>query len=153
VDVLLTFRWLISIFDPNFDFEFFFIMDAHRLVRDELLYEMRVRGLSDLSHETVSTLRRKLSELLRTEAFGVLVTHESFEPDLVVETQTCVEKVTQLSEFLSGRTAIVKGSNDERIVETRMKHLYRLIMSTSCGVKFGIVFREQRNRSARTLRV
>jgi hypothetical protein len=99
-------------------------MDAHRLVRDELLYEMRVRGLSDLSHETVSTLRRKLSELLRTEAFGVLVTHDSFEPDLVVETQTCVEKVTQLSEFLSGRTAIVKGSNDERIVETRMKHLY-----------------------------
>jgi hypothetical protein len=99
-------------------------MDAHRLVRDELLYEMRVRGLSDLSHETVSTLRRKLSELLRTEAFGVLVTHDSFEPDLVVETQTCVAKVTQLSEFLSGRTAIVKGSNDERIVETRMKHLY-----------------------------
>jgi hypothetical protein len=95
-------------------------MDAHRLVRDELLYEMRVRGLSELSHETVSTLRRKLSELLRTEAFGVLVTHDSFEPDLVVETQTCVEKVTQLSEFLSGRTAIVKGSNDERIVETRM---------------------------------
>jgi hypothetical protein len=98
-------------------------MDAHRLVRDELLYEMRVRGLSDL-HETVSTLRRKLSELLRTEAFGVLVTHDSFEPDLAVETQTCVEKVIQLSEFLSGRTAIVKGSNDERIVETRMKHLY-----------------------------
>jgi hypothetical protein len=51
-------------------------MDAHRLVRDELFYELRVRGLSELSHETVSTLRRKLSELLRNEAFGVLVTHD-----------------------------------------------------------------------------
>jgi hypothetical protein len=94
------FRWLISIFDPNFDFEFFFIMDAHRLVRDELLYEMRVRGLSDLSHETVSTLRRKLSELLRTEAFGVLVTHDSFEPDLVVETDVCGKSDTVVRVFV-----------------------------------------------------
>jgi hypothetical protein len=62
-----------------------------------------------------------MSKLLRTEVFEVLVTHDSFEPELVVDTQTCKEKVT--SEFLSERTAVVKGSNDERIVEARMKRL------------------------------
>ncbi|KAH0811974.1 hypothetical protein GEV33_010817 [Tenebrio molitor] len=83
-------------------------MDAHRLVGDELLYELRVCGLSELCMKP-------------TEVFEVLVTHDSFEPELVVDTQTCKEKVT--SEFLSERTAVVKGSNDERIVEARMKRL------------------------------
>ncbi|KAJ3646251.1 hypothetical protein Zmor_023845, partial [Zophobas morio] len=99
-------------------------MDFHRLTRDELLYELAVRGVDDIGHETVGAMRRRLSELIRTEQFGDLVFSPTFR--LVVETEMliCTEKIAQLYGFVQSRRSIAKNSTEERNVETKLRHLY-----------------------------
>ncbi|XP_063904313.1 uncharacterized protein LOC135123513 [Zophobas morio] len=99
-------------------------MDSHRLTRDELLYELAVRGVDDIGHETVGAMRRRLSELIRTEEFGDLVFSPTFR--LVVETEMliCTEKIAQLYGFVQSRRSIAKNSTEERNVETKLRHLY-----------------------------
>lgn len=57
-------------------------MDLYRLNREEIEYELRVRGYTNLSGETVMSMRRQLKDLMRDETFGNVPTDRSYNPDL-----------------------------------------------------------------------
>ncbi|XP_064214884.1 uncharacterized protein LOC135267096 [Tribolium castaneum] len=99
-------------------------MDPHRLGRDELRYELLVRGFSDVRAETLSSLRRKLSELLRTESFGELVLDSSVKLDRVDELRIVNTKVVELKHSLEAVARLQKNSNDHRVFESKLRHLY-----------------------------
>lgn len=46
------------------------LMDVYRLSRDDLDYELLVRGCTNCDEETVVSLRHQLREVLRDETFG-----------------------------------------------------------------------------------
>lgn len=99
-------------------------MDPNRLCRDELLYELKVRGFAHGS-ETVVTMRRKLRNLLSKESFGDLVTADSLkaEFDVNVEYEVCSKKVSELIDFANK----FKGgseTNEAKSIDTKLHHLY-----------------------------
>lgn len=69
-------------------------MDPQYLGREELEYELQVRGYTEFGPESVRSLRRMLSRKLEKEAFGTLECHASFTPDVNQEILACNQVVT-----------------------------------------------------------
>lgn len=99
-------------------------MDFSRLLRDELIYELKVRGVENATSETVRSMRSKLKDLTTDEAFGVVPLHESFKPDNTEEVNICNEKIIALEEFLNDRAQIKQNSHEARYVDAKLRHLY-----------------------------
>lgn len=98
-------------------------MDLYRLSRDELEYELEVRGFADVTSETNLSMRKKLKDLMRNEHFGELVASDTFRPDVVEEIDKCNRKVTDLETYLNDRDVIVANGNEARYVDTKLRHL------------------------------
>lgn len=97
-------------------------MDLCRLARDELEYELELRGFSG-STETILSMRKKLKELMRDESFGELVVSETFKPEIVEEIDKCNRKITDLETYLTDHDTIVANSNESRYVDAKLRHL------------------------------
>lgn len=99
-------------------------MDFSRLLRDELVYELKVRGVVNIAGETVRTMRLKLKDLTENENFGVIVKDDSFEPDIAEELNICNEKIVSLEEYLNTHVIIKQNSHEARYVDAKICHLY-----------------------------
>ncbi|KAF5283034.1 hypothetical protein FQA39_LY04905 [Lamprigera yunnana] len=77
-----------------------FAMDVYRLVRDELQYELIVRGIDGGTAGTVLSMRKILRDLISKENVGVLVTADSFKPDIDNGISICLLKVNELQDML-----------------------------------------------------
>ncbi|KAK4883241.1 hypothetical protein RN001_006560 [Aquatica leii] len=98
-------------------------MDPHRLLRDELEYELLVRGVANTSAETVNSMRKKFRDYLSKERFGELVMNESFSCECAGEIEICLKKINDLASFIDN----FKGgreSNEAKLIETKLSHLY-----------------------------
>lgn len=69
-------------------------MDSLRLVRDELEYELRVRGYENLSSVSVADMRKTLYKDLKTEKVGELKC--TVELDADTELTICSNKFREL---------------------------------------------------------
>lgn len=98
-------------------------MDPERLLRDELVYELRLRGYDNLEGETVRSMRRQLGDLLRTEGFGAArALPPGIELNVVEEIEVCTTKIEDLEKYLLTYRGLHRS--DMRHVETKLKHLY-----------------------------
>ncbi|KAK4886951.1 hypothetical protein RN001_003222 [Aquatica leii] len=98
-------------------------MDPHRLLRDELEYELLIRGVANTSAETVNSMKKKFRDYLSKERFGELVMNESFSCECAVEIEICLKKINDLTSFIDN----FKGgreSNEAKLIETKLSHLY-----------------------------
>lgn len=96
-------------------------MDLGRLTRDELEYELKIRGLSGTTETNIS-MRKKLKDLIREEPFGTLVVSVTFQPEVVEEIEICNRKITDLETYLSDHD-IVANNNEARFVDAKLHHL------------------------------
>lgn len=101
-----------------------FFMDLQRLNKGELQYELRVRGVKDLTGETVVSMRIKLKELMRDESFGEVAFEESFKPELDKELSICIAKVAELDNYVKNQVVISLHSNESRYIDTKLRHLF-----------------------------
>lgn len=99
-------------------------MDLQRLNKEELQYELNVRGVKDLAGETVISLRNKLRQLMRGDSFGEVAFDDSFVPDLAAELSVCLAKITELDNYVMARTGIAQHSNEARYIDTKLRHLF-----------------------------
>lgn len=99
-------------------------MDLSRLNRDELEYELLVRGYTEVGGETVLSMRRLLKDLVREESFGQVITTGDFQPDVTNEIDVCNKKIVELESYITSRSFTSANSNDSRWVDTKLKHLY-----------------------------
>ena len=98
-------------------------MDPHHLKRDELEYELSVRGILEFGAETLRSMRRLLKEKQKNEAFGVIISHESFNPDIEKEIDVCNKKVVELEKCLDNFQG---GADTEeaKFIFSILQHLY-----------------------------
>ncbi|KAK4871923.1 hypothetical protein RN001_016047 [Aquatica leii] len=75
-------------------------MDPHRLLRDELEYELLIRGVANTSAETVNSMRNKFRDYLSKERFGELVMNENFLCECAGEIEICLKKINGLGLLL-----------------------------------------------------
>ncbi|GLV33388.1 hypothetical protein CBL_20134, partial [Carabus blaptoides fortunei] len=73
-----------------------FDMDPENLLRDELEYELEVRGYSNLEMTTVVEMRRTLSIILRDEKIGTLVDMRTAVFDRDADLTACTRKTVEL---------------------------------------------------------
>lgn len=97
-------------------------MDQSRLLRDELVYELKVRGCADVRGETVPSMRKQLAEILRTDSFGVPPEAEGLDLVTVDEIEIVTGKVEALETYVSHLEGIDK--NVSRYLDSKLKHLY-----------------------------
>ncbi|KAJ8967702.1 hypothetical protein NQ317_004202 [Molorchus minor] len=67
-----------------------------KLNKDELLYELHVRGFEEVRGETAASMRRKLGEVLANDAFGQLIVSETFQPVVLEEIKAVLNKIESL---------------------------------------------------------
>lgn len=118
-------------------------MDPHRLYRDELEYELRVRGMLETKSETVASMRAILKQMLTKDKFGVLTTHESFSFNFDDEINCCNKKVNELLEYVQS-IETVPNANEQRTIEAKLSHLYgRLNRMSEDELKTGAGSKQQ----------
>lgn len=71
-------------------------MDVRRLARDELEYELGVRGCTNVGTTSIVELRRKLNLLIKNEELGQVVDKGVLKLDAVSEVAICAEKIEEL---------------------------------------------------------
>ena len=76
-------------------------MAPHRLVRDELLYELGVRGVAEAGHEPVAAMRCKLAEFMRTEGYEDLIEDPNYNLVVDIELAAVEAKVAQLYAYVN----------------------------------------------------
>lgn len=92
-------------------------IDVDRLSKNELQYELSIRGISETG--TVEVLRRCLRSLLSLEKSGATV-HSSVVLDSQTEITTCNDKIKELADNI----ATFSGSESQtRKIETKISHL------------------------------
>lgn len=100
-------------------------MDPEKLVKDELQYELKLRGFVELQGETAKSMRQKLGEILRNEAFGSFIEWSEDVPmDAIDEVEVCVSKVESLENYV---VKMYKVSGNKSIIghiESKLKHLF-----------------------------
>lgn len=98
-------------------------MDPSRLLRDELEYELRVRGLE--TEGNVPTLRKRLTSAM-SEGAGPIREVQAALP-VAQELEVCQRKAADLSALVEG----IEGgwtSEEVRKVEAKAWHLYRRVV-------------------------
>lgn len=104
-----------------------FKLDIDRLVKDELEYELRIRGISEQGN--VDSLRKCLRGALLFEKSGVVI-HSTIKLDPKTELDECDKKLLELKEFINNFTGV---PNQSRKIETKFAHIFNRIdrLSTS----------------------
>ncbi|KAJ8972264.1 hypothetical protein NQ317_006532 [Molorchus minor] len=97
-------------------------MDPAKLNKDELLYELHVRGFEEVRGETAASMRRKLGEVLANDAFGQLIVSETFQPVVLEEIKVVLNKIESLEGIVTAKP-IAEGSDIVILVGTKLKHL------------------------------
>lgn len=107
-------------------------MEVNRLNREEILYELVVRGYSNIEALTVAAMRKKLRADMQDENFGEVVTHASYQPDIAHEINVCNTKIIELETYIN-RTSIKTESNEYSYAETKLQHLYKRLARLKPG--------------------
>lgn len=94
-------------------------MDVSRLNRDELEYELKVRGIDNVAGETCKSMRSKLKEIASEEEFGSIIKNENLGLDNIEEVDICNSKIVELQAYIESRDKL-----DARYIETKLHHLY-----------------------------
>lgn len=98
-------------------------MDPEKLLKDELVYELKLRGFTHIQGETARSMRRQLADILRTEVFGTLKESQGdFEPRVIDEIELCTSKVEHLEHYTLNYRGLNKSN--ATYIETKLKHLY-----------------------------
>ncbi|KAG5883794.1 hypothetical protein JTB14_036671 [Gonioctena quinquepunctata] len=108
-------------------------MNAHRLSRDELEYELEVRGAANTESITVTNLRKLLRDELKSETLGELKTDHEYKPDISQDIDICRKKVTDLENLLSSDSDIETNSNEQKTIDSKLQHLYRRLARLNVG--------------------
>lgn len=87
-------------------------MDPNYLCREELEYELTVRGRANLDACSVRKLRDTLSEILSTETKNDLPTADSFKPEPMSEI-----------EFCTGQVELLREISNKDYLDTKLNHL------------------------------
>lgn len=98
-------------------------MDLNHLKKDELEYELSVRGILEYKAETLRSMRRLLREKQKHEGFGQVVCHESFKPDIEREIETCNKKVVDLEKYFDTFNGGA-DSEEAKFIFSVLHHLY-----------------------------
>lgn len=101
---------------------YLYIMEPTRLLKDELEYELRVRGVPNLHRWTILAMRKELLKRLSAEDGGDLTNIPAIPLDLVTEVDTCTEKIVLLQgliEEFSGASSSVGFLK----ISTKLQHL------------------------------
>ncbi|XP_014259905.1 uncharacterized protein LOC106672755 [Cimex lectularius] len=105
-------------------------MDVNRLNRDELEYELSIRGAFS-EHSDVDELRKRVRRLLKLEAEGRLASPIHLPSNTGEELNICSGKIETLrpkiEEFLKGNTA------DFRKIDAKLQHVTNRLSRLSSG--------------------
>ena len=99
-------------------------MDVDRLKKDELEYELEIRGIKDLT--SVDEMRKALRRWLHLEKMGKLSPLKLEGLDGQVEVQKCKQKITEVNELISN----FRGERLDsmwRKIDTKLMHLLNRI--------------------------
>lgn len=95
-------------------------MDPARLTRDELEYELNVRGHENLESVSVREMRKSLAKFLKTETLGSLPALSTLDSDQELATCTSkCEEIRILAEQITNSSQI----NEYRQFTTKLSHL------------------------------
>lgn len=98
-------------------------MEVNRLLKDELLYELHIRGVSGNRDITVAELRQNLRDILRTERNNrqslILLDIEIIFKD---EMELCKVKLSEVEQAIENFDN-ENAENDYRRINTRLQHL------------------------------
>lgn len=98
-------------------------MDPCRLTRDELEYEMRVRGIKNISSLSVAEMRKGLTSRLKKETLGTLIS-EPIEPlDSIEEILICTQKIVEMETAMAEAQKPLDSSELKKY-GSRVGHLY-----------------------------
>lgn len=98
-------------------------MDVYYLKRDELEYELLVRGISEFGAETLRSMRQLLKDKQKKEVFGKIVCHESFNPNIEEEINICNTKVVELEKLVDTFQGEAE-SEEAKFIFSILQHLY-----------------------------
>ncbi|KAJ8929025.1 hypothetical protein NQ314_018336 [Rhamnusium bicolor] len=98
-------------------------MDPQYLKRDELEYELSVRGITEFGAETLRSMRRLLKDKQKNEGFGKIACHNSFDPDIGKEIDICNKKVVDLERLLETFQGEAE-SEEAKYIFSVLQHLY-----------------------------
>ncbi|KAJ8967729.1 hypothetical protein NQ314_002675, partial [Rhamnusium bicolor] len=98
-------------------------MDPQYLKRDELEYELSVRGITEFGAETLRSMRRLLKDKQKNEGFGKIACHNSFDPDIGKEIDICNKKVVDLERLLETFQGGAE-SEEAKYIFSVLQHLY-----------------------------
>ncbi|KAJ8966842.1 hypothetical protein NQ314_003276, partial [Rhamnusium bicolor] len=98
-------------------------MDPQYLKRDELEYELSVRGITEFGAETLRSMRRLLKDKQKNEGFGKIACHNSFDPEIGKEIDICNKKVVDLERLLETFQGGAE-SEEAKYIFSVLQHLY-----------------------------
>lgn len=98
-------------------------MDVNRLNREELVFEMTVRGVRNIQALTVEQMRKKLRDDMRNETLGELITDDDYNPDIASEITICNNKIVHLDAYVNSKD-ILRNSNEHKYLNTKLQHVY-----------------------------
>lgn len=98
-------------------------MDYTRLTKDELAYELRVRGVTDLTNG--EEMKKALAQMLRLEKDGLSSLLDRVTEGITEELGTCKTKLEELKTAINARATGTVASSDKRRWETRLNHVFR----------------------------
>lgn len=102
-------------------------LDCDRLNKDELVYELKIRGLFDVGN--VQEMRSCLRKILKMEQTGETLTYPKYDLDCVEEFQTIDEKIQEVKAMISGlNTGPTSGPYKK--IEAKIAHLVKRIDRT-----------------------
>lgn len=98
-------------------------MDYTRLTRDEVEYELLIRGVTDI--ETVSEMKKTLAALLRIEKKEKSRGPTSYDGDVKEELEVCQVKLRELRDKIRNYSGIERTDSEYKRIEARLSHLVR----------------------------
>lgn len=99
-------------------------IDVNRLKKDELQYELRIRGL-EASDKPVAELRTTLRPLLRMESLNQSLSYPKFELDVAHELQIIASKLAEIKVTFQEFARDPAKIKDKRTIRTRLTHLMK----------------------------
>lgn len=97
-------------------------MEANRLIREEIEYECRIRGVENFAALTVAQMRNWLADALRKENIGSIGSSSKVVLDPVKETTICQTKIGELKERINLCNGD-RNNNEGKRIETKLAHV------------------------------
>ncbi|GLV33394.1 hypothetical protein CBL_20139 [Carabus blaptoides fortunei] len=96
-------------------------MDPFQLARDELEYELSVRGYTKFEMVTALEMKRMLAKTLKSEKFGTIVNNPTEEIDCPGELNICTRKVVEIQSMAESVDSL--ESTDGRRFFAKLSHV------------------------------